>query len=221
MSPCPYCARTDSHRHSVVIEGGKVAVDGEALSQQGSADKPCSTCGKELAFWYEGDGEEDDGVSGWRVPCPDCGYLAPEPTQPQPPESPTQGCGTCGGDGWMPGSKPCRDCKRGKEISNAARCKGCDACTEVPDRWGYCPGCRVFREAAAKEDGRLGACNGCGAFLRQENQTMADGCPCNSGRGINHGIIPALVCTCAICDPEQTGSSRFPRPDCTQSEPRQ
>lgn len=28
MSPCPYCKRADSHRHSVVIDGGHMTVDG-------------------------------------------------------------------------------------------------------------------------------------------------------------------------------------------------
>jgi hypothetical protein len=37
---------------------------------------------------------------------------------------------------------------------------------------------------------------------------VADGCPCNSGRGVNHGLVPADVCTCLVCDPAQTGSSR-------------
>lgn len=38
---------------------------------------------------------------------------------------------------------------------------------------------------------------------------LADGCPCNSPRGINHGLVPAECCTCKECDPEQTGSSRM------------
>ncbi len=37
---------------------------------------------------------------------------------------------------------------------------------------------------------------------------IADGCPCNSPRGVNHGIIPFFACTCEVCDPEQTGSAR-------------
>jgi hypothetical protein len=41
-----------------------------------------------------------------------------------------------------------------------------------------------------------------------ENLRVADGCPCNSGRGDNHGIVPKDTCTCAICDPAQTGSTR-------------
>lgn len=52
------------------------------------------------------------------------------------------------------------------------------------------------------------ACRGCGRTLLSENTTLADGCACNSERGINHGIVPPDVCTCTVCDPEQTGSSR-------------
>lgn len=50
-------------------------------------------------------------------------------------------------------------------------------------------------------------CNGCGLPLKGH---VADGCPCNSPRGINHGIVPKHVCTCDECDPEQTGSVREP-----------
>lgn len=52
-------------------------------------------------------------------------------------------------------------------------------------------------------------CRNCGSVLMPTNQVVADGCPCNSGRGINHGLVAATVCTCAVCDPAQTGSSRF------------
>jgi hypothetical protein len=58
----------------------------------------------------------------------------------------------------------------------------------------------------------LPACRGCGKDLQQENLPLADGCPCNYPRGINHGIVPMEVCTCTECDPQQTGSSRFGRP---------
>lgn len=51
-------------------------------------------------------------------------------------------------------------------------------------------------------------CRGCDAYLEPDNCTMADGCPCNSSRGINHGLVADDVCTCSECDPEQTGSSR-------------
>lgn len=53
-------------------------------------------------------------------------------------------------------------------------------------------------------------CNGCSKLLLQENfRLIADGCPCNSARGINHGLVPILTCTCIKCDPEQTGSTRY------------
>lgn len=43
-------------------------------------------------------------------------------------------------------------------------------------------------------------CRGCGRELDPEC-TVADGCPCNSPRGINHGLVPEHTCTCPICDP--------------------
>jgi hypothetical protein len=51
-------------------------------------------------------------------------------------------------------------------------------------------------------------CRGCGVPLRYENLRCADGCPCNSPRGVNHGLVPRNVCTCVACDPEETGSVR-------------
>ncbi len=49
---------------------------------------------------------------------------------------------------------------------------------------------------------------GCDKRLLRYNCVLADGCPCNSPRGINHGIVPTEVCTCPVCDPAQTGTSR-------------
>ncbi len=54
----------------------------------------------------------------------------------------------------------------------------------------------------------LDACRGCGEGLLPENRRIADGCPCNSRRGINHGLVAKNTCTCVECDPAQTGSSR-------------
>lgn len=51
-------------------------------------------------------------------------------------------------------------------------------------------------------------CRGCGHVLRAERQSVADGCICNSARGINHGLVPHETCTCIECDPAQTGSAR-------------
>jgi len=52
-------------------------------------------------------------------------------------------------------------------------------------------------------------CRGCGKMILPENRRVADGCPCNSPRGINHGLVPIHTCTCVECDPEQTGSTRY------------
>ena len=55
-------------------------------------------------------------------------------------------------------------------------------------------------------------CRNCGKPL-SITTGIADGCPCNSPRGINHGLVPAYICTCPICDPHQTGSVRHePKP---------
>jgi hypothetical protein len=54
----------------------------------------------------------------------------------------------------------------------------------------------------------LGLCRGCGAPLQHENGSIADGCACNSPRGVNHGLVPVSVCTCTACDPAQGGFSR-------------
>lgn len=51
-------------------------------------------------------------------------------------------------------------------------------------------------------------CRGCGRELRPECAWVADGCECNSPRGINHGLVPRRTCTCKACDPEQTGGTR-------------
>jgi hypothetical protein len=55
-------------------------------------------------------------------------------------------------------------------------------------------------------------CRACGKELLPENIRIADGCPCNSARGVNHGLVAANTCTCVICDPEQSGSTRYPWP---------
>ena len=46
---------------------------------------------------------------------------------------------------------------------------------------------------------------------RPEYIRRADGCPCNSRRGINHGLVARDVCTCDVCDPSQSGCSRVKR----------
>ena len=52
------------------------------------------------------------------------------------------------------------------------------------------------------------SCRGCGAEIDEANVAIADQCPCNSGRGVNHGIVSREICTCSECDPAGTGSSR-------------
>lgn len=52
-------------------------------------------------------------------------------------------------------------------------------------------------------------CRHCGGALLVENRRIADGCPCNSPRGINHGLVAKNTCTCLECDPAQTGSTRI------------
>jgi hypothetical protein len=58
-------------------------------------------------------------------------------------------------------------------------------------------------------------CRACGKDLTPECAWVADGCPCNSPRGVNHGLVPRRTCTCVRCDPEQTGSTRVepPKPE--------
>ncbi len=53
-------------------------------------------------------------------------------------------------------------------------------------------------------------CRACGEPLWPKNERIADGCPCNSPRGVNHGLVPKATCTCVECDPAQTGSTRYP-----------
>ncbi len=62
-----------------------------------------------------------------------------------------------------------------------------------------------------REDCRFagGECRGCERPLLKANRNMADGCPCNSPRGINHGLVPPETCTCDNCDPKGSGSSRY------------
>jgi hypothetical protein len=73
------------------------------------------------------------------------------------------------------------------------------------------------REAAAYSRGKAEApgrgvgcpsCRACGKELTPECAWVADGCPCNSPRGVNHGLVPRRTCACAECDPDQTGSTR-------------
>lgn len=53
------------------------------------------------------------------------------------------------------------------------------------------------------------SCQGCGDPLLLANRRIADGCPCNSPRGVNHGLVAKNTCTCIICDPARTGGTRI------------
>ncbi len=56
-------------------------------------------------------------------------------------------------------------------------------------------------------------CRGCKELLDPANfDTVADGCQCNSPRGINHGIVPEHTCVCEVCDAEGTGVVRPKKP---------
>lgn len=70
--------------------------------------------------------------------------------------------------------------------------------------------CRATVELAlAADELQPVDCRGCGKTINlSENMRIADGCPCNSARGVNHGLVPHDVCTCVECDPAQTGASR-------------
>lgn len=57
--------------------------------------------------------------------------------------------------------------------------------------------------------GNPASCRACGGMILPENREIADGCPCNSPRGVNHGLVPKNTCTCVSCDPAQTGSTRY------------
>src|SRR5271170_3172161 len=56
-------------------------------------------------------------------------------------------------------------------------------------------------------------CRGCEQILLAANLRVADGCPCNTKRGINHGLVPVDTCTCSACDPSESGSSRYCQPN--------
>ncbi len=68
---------------------------------------------------------------------------------------------------------------------------------------------RIPAEQAAREAvEERSTCAECGRPLLLRNVGVADGCPCNAPRGINHGRVPRDVCTCEECDPKRSGSSR-------------
>jgi len=101
-----------------------------------------------------------------------------------------------------------------RRVAEAAR-QFADATSIRPDRQ------ELYEALAAlPSDDRIGIavyqkemwCRNCGHPLVLSNYRIADGCPCNSKRGVNHGLVPTLTCTCVKCDPEQTGSTRHAIP---------
>jgi hypothetical protein len=56
---------------------------------------------------------------------------------------------------------------------------------------------------------KLDDCRYCAQPLLPRNLRIADGCPCNAPRGVNHGLVPKNTCTCVLCDPAQIGSTRI------------
>jgi len=88
--------------------------------------------------------------------------------------------------------------------------RACRACGRLRDveigTDDLCETCRGIRNTTLYS--QKYRCQGCNKFLLIDNYRIADGCPCNSPRGVNHGLVPTLTCTCVKCDPQQTGSSR-------------
>lgn len=54
-------------------------------------------------------------------------------------------------------------------------------------------------------------CRGCGEELDSANHVIADGCPCNSKGGLNHGLVPEYVCCCDKCFPDSNETHRYAR----------
>lgn len=101
-------------------------------------------------------------------------------------------------------------CEKGHEYTDVLARGGCPLCEEVFRMDVE----RFNRPIESPPD----ACRGCGKQLvPYDNNIFADGCPCNSERGVNHGLVMSEVCTCKICDPAQTGASRI-RPPQEQSD---
>jgi len=107
----------------------------------------------------------------------------------------------------------------GEVFRDAPRHGACNACgrreTVEVDTGGLCLDCRQIKNTFLF--GQQNACRGCGKILEWKHLRFADMCPCNSARGVNHGLVPPKTCTCIECDPAQTGSTRYdplpPKPD--------
>jgi hypothetical protein len=110
-------------------------------------------------------------------------------------------CDRCGGDGLHTVIVCGKPDNRMKGRRNCAVCSGKG---RVPD--GRRERAEFIRVQCELAKPLAASCRACGTRLHGD--WVADGCPCNSPRGINHGIVPAYVCTCPICDPEESGSAR-------------
>jgi hypothetical protein len=99
-----------------------------------------------------------------------------------------------------------------RDVPKEGACKACGRRRDVEVDIGHlCLDCRQIRNTTQLSLGRdleTVTCRACRKRLLVGNDTIADGCPCNSGRGVNHGVVRPEVCTCVVCDPAQTGSSR-------------
>lgn len=167
----------------------------------------------------------------------DAALAAPAETQgiaaaPQPAKGEQEQPATApAGDGWD--AKPCPSCGGHLVPTPIAglgrRCVGCGCVLEPAPpiaasgerQTPKCPSCGgdmipnqarsghyVCSWIACRGEFVVVNCRACGAPLLPQNHWIADGCRCNSARGVNHGIVPADVCTCPECDPAQTGASR-------------
>lgn len=120
----------------------------------------------------------------------------------------------CYCDGYISGGVPCPPgkCpnapKPGEIAVSQEPSSAPETCTCGTKPWN------PLRPFSHREDCPIagGKCRGCEKPLLKANRNMADGCPCNAPRGVNHGLVPGNVCTCVECDPEQTGSVRAATP---------
>ena len=85
-------------------------------------------------------------------------------------------------------------------------CMACQRVRETVDVSGCCVTCRALKEVLPEASL---VCRNCRKSLDPKNYRIADGCPCNSPRGVNHGLVAKETCVCVECDPEQTGSTRY------------
>lgn len=117
------------------------------------------------------------------------------------------------GDGKLPDSAESAQLKRSEEPRpepSRIECVCIGSRLVTPPGY-HEPQCPMQTYASVTDSSRSGpSCRACGTPLLPENIRVADGCPCNSARGVNHGLVPELTCTCVVCDPGQSGSTRYP-----------